>query len=215
MKSWTVISRAALVLALGLSAGCLKLERARPEKEFFLIEAQRPQAAQGPAARMDGTLQVRRFQIGPAYDSPAFVYRTSDSGYESDYYNAFFVMPASMLTEQCTRWLDASKMFERVVPLSSQVRGEYLLEGNVIALYGDYREASQPRAVIEMQILLLRDGVGEYEVVEHRDYSAHEAVTGRGGEALVAAWNRGLASILRDMESDLAAGLARGTEPAP
>jgi cholesterol transport system auxiliary component len=207
--------RTRLVLAviaiplLGIS-GCLKLERPRPERRFYLIEAARPDQPRPPVA---GPLQVRRFQVSPAFDSPGFIYRTGEHGYESDYYNAFFVPPAAMFTEQCTRWLGDAGLFERVAPAASQLRGQFLLEGHVSAVYGDYRQSGRPEAVIELQLLLLRDRPGDPEVIHQGNYLARQPVGENTPEGLVAAWNAALASILARVEGDFASILTDARSP--
>jgi ABC-type uncharacterized transport system auxiliary subunit len=209
------------LFAVGLSA-CLRLEREAPEKRFYLIEAVRPSASPpaGAASRTGGTLQVRRIVVGAAFESPSFVYRTGEATYDADYYHAFFVSPDAMFTDQVTRWLDAAQIFDRVGATGSQLRGEYLLEGSVRTLYGDYRSGIGPEAVLEIQLLLLRDAPDGMTTLHEGTYEARERLRGDGPEALVAAWSLGLASILERAEVDFAGALDRartesGIGPAP
>lgn len=201
----------ALTLLCLASAGCLRLERERPEKRHYLIEAKR-EGESHPASAGRGMLHLRRFNVNQAFESPSFVYRTGESSWEADYYNAFFVSPDVMLSEQVSRWLRQSGLFSRVATRGSQVRADYLLEGNVISLHGDYRDPGRPEAVIEIEILLLRDNRGDAEILSQGEYRVREPVGGDRVEDLVAAWGRALASVLREAESDLADALAESPE---
>jgi cholesterol transport system auxiliary component len=196
---------AVLLLSLG-GTGCLRLEQPRPERRFYLIEAVRPDSP----ARTEpvGTLQVRRFQISPAYETPSFIYRTGQHAYEADFYNAFFVPPAAMFTDQFSRWMGEAGLFDRVASGSSQVRARYLVEGLVTAVYGDYRNAARPEAAIELQVLLLKDRPGDPVIVHQGRYPVREPVLENTPEGLTAAWNRGLESIMMQVEREFTQALA-------
>jgi cholesterol transport system auxiliary component len=195
-----------LAISGAILSGCLKLERTRPERQFYMLEAERPETP--AAAKPHGALRVHRFQAGPAYDTPAFIYRTGLHGYESDFYNAFFVQPAAMITERSMQWLGASGLFGPVGTSSSQVRAPYMLEGTLVSVHGDYRNPERPEAVIELQVILFRDEPGKPEIVHQAEYAAREPVTENTAEGLVMAWNRALSSILSRMENELAQALA-------
>jgi cholesterol transport system auxiliary component len=210
--SRTVLAMIGLIVMLCASA-CLRLDRERPEKRFFLIETVRA-GDPNPSAAAEGMLQIRRFDVSPAFEAPSFVYRTGEYAWESDYYNAFFTSPDAMLTEMSSRWLGDTGLFMRVASHSSQVRGDYLLEGHVVSLYGDYRPGRRPEAVIEMQVLLLRDLPRETVIVLQGNYMAHEPVAGHAPGDLVAAWGRAMHSMLTELEGDLARVLA-GAAPSP
>lgn len=209
-------SRSCLILAglmtVLLTAGCLRLERERPEKRHYLIEVAREEH-EPDASPAGGVVQVRRFDVSPAFEASSFIYRTGGSSWESDYYNAFFVSPDVMITGQVARWLENAGLFTRVSTGGSQVRPDYLLEGNVVTLHGDYRDPARPVAVIELQLLLLLDRVGETEMVFQGDYSGREPVPGNSPQDLVVAWRDALKSILRDAELDLAEALDAASAP--
>ncbi len=194
-------------------SGCLRLEREHPEKRFFLVEAVRADATR-PSEFEDRILQIRRLDISPAFEAASFVYRTGESSWESDYYNAFFTSPDVMLTELTSRWIAASGLFGQVVSPSSLMRSDYLLEGHVVSLYGDYRPGRPPEAVIEIQVLLLRDLPKRPETIVQGNYRASEPVTGNAPGDLVAAWGRGMRSILGDIEKDFNGALS-GTVDEP
>lgn len=210
----------ALVFAFSILTlpACVRLGRERPEKRFYMIEAVRPAragnaAGAGPRAGAEGLLHVRRIGIAAAYESPSFVYRTAESAWESDYYNTFFIPPDAMLADQITRWMEGTGLFRRVTSAGSQMRGEFLLEGSVLSLYGDYRSAA-PEAVMEIELVLLYDTPEGLTMLHHETYTARESLEGSGPEGLVAAWSRAFSGIMQEAEADFARALATGAAAA-
>lgn len=61
-----------------------------------------------------------------------------DLFYETDYYNEFFISPGSLLAEELRQWMARSGLFEHVVGSPRAVEPNYILEGEVTALNGDY-----------------------------------------------------------------------------
>jgi len=194
------VAALALVLALGALAGC-SLKQAAPAKSTYLIETARPGSAQG--SRGTGTLRVRPLQVSEPFDGRGFVYRTGESSFESDFYHEFLVPPRALLTSQLRRWIDASGKFHTVIDSASKADASQSLEGSVTALYGDYRESSAPKAVIEMQFLLLNDHGSSPQIVFQKGYQQAVPLDGRGSEALTRGWSRALAQIFASLEADL------------
>lgn len=203
----------AIILMAVVTSGCLRLERERPEKRHYLIEAAR-QDRQRPSATT-GVVYVRRFDVSPAFEDPAFVYRIGDTAWEADYYRDFFVSPDAMLTGQVARWLDDAGLFSRVLTRGSQIPPDYLIEGNIVSLYGDYREPGRPEAVLEIQLLLLHDDDAESRIVYQGDYAAREPLVENTAEALVTAWEQALTGILRDAEREMRSALNGNSAGAP
>ena len=123
--------------------------------------------------------------------------------YESDFYNEFMVSPVSIITEQIRRWLDDSGVFAGVVNTSSGVKAGYVLEGNVVCLYGDYRDRTSPEAVLEIEFTLISAKGLANPIVFHRTYAAARAVEPANAAALVKGFNGCLAEILGGFEADL------------
>ena len=74
---------------------------------------------------------------------------------ESDFYHQFFIPPATMLEAAVGAWLRQSGLFVRVGPPSSEWPAGLLLTGHVAALYGDFSQPDQPKAVLELQLMVL------------------------------------------------------------
>ena len=199
----------AVVLALtllALAAGCASsLSRPAVERHLYNITAQRADMAPPPQDKT--VLKVRPMQISPAYQGKELVYRLGEVEFESDYYNVFFVQPASNLSQQVEQWLGKAGIFSHVVDSTSQVSDTHLLEGLVNAMYGDFRDRADPKAVLEVQFFLLKNKNENYSVTFSRTYKKAVPFSSGFKDAgvLVAAYNRALAEVLAELEQDLRA----------
>ena len=192
--------RQAVAAILALTAGCVgALKSDYPERRFYTLSAHRPGEAAAPAK--EGVLRVRRFTASKLSEGNELVTRTSESEYETDFYNAFFSPPATQVTEQTHRWLGASGLFSAVVGTGSSVPETHVLEGNVVALHADERQST---AVMELQFMLVRVSSDPTAVLFQKSY--REATAGVSDpEARVRGWTTALGRILSALERDLAA----------
>ena len=181
--------------------GCLNLERSYPEKRYFILDVSRNEDISSPDT---GTvLTVRRFRISPQYEGKGFVYQLKDLSYESDFYNEFFIPPASLFTDEIRQWFAGSGIFQYVVDPSSHLDPTYILEGAVNALYGDYSDNTAPKAVLEMQFFLIREESASSKIIFQKQYHKEEPLKVNAPEALVMSWNEVLNQILTEIENDL------------
>jgi cholesterol transport system auxiliary component len=199
----SVINRlVAPVLLLSLfCSGCVSLERSYPEKRYFVIDI--GDGAQPPNTTGDQTLLVSSLRISPRYADKSFVYRTSDSGYEADFYNQFLTPPDTMLSEEVRKGLAAAPVFKYVIGPASQLQPNFVLEGSVNALYGDFRNLNGPSAVLEIEFFLHSEDTANPGIVLQKRYVKTVTLSGRSPEALVKGWSQALESILTDLSSDL------------
>lgn len=200
-----------LLLLMIPGSACVDLEREYPEKKHFVLSAERPAAARDggsssdeiTAARLDTALKIGRFRVSPRFSGRGLVYRRSDVAYESDFYNEFLTSAAVNLTEETRLWLERSRLFRRVVSLSSQVDTCYILEAQINEIYADLRES--PRSTINVQFLLLESG---QKVLFDRTYRRDQTAIAADAANLVRAHNENLSAILRDLERDLGSELS-------
>ena len=192
-----------LLALLTLLSGCGGIDKPYPVKKAYVLDVSRPEGT--PPTDEKAILLIRRFRTAPPYENQGFVYRTGELQYESDFYNEFFSPPAALLADQTRQWLQASQLVRLVIGAGLPTEATHSLEGQVYALYGDYRRPDDSRAVLGIQFFVSRLG-DTPEVVFHKDYRQQVPVNGRSPEALTAAWNRGLQQILTDLEADLRAG---------
>ncbi len=187
---------------LVMCSGCSGREYA---KRQFILEASRQT---GTAAQSSETvLAVRRFTIDPAFGPQGLVYRKSESEYEVDFYNEFLVAPEIIISGQVRNWLSQSGLFKTVLDPGSLIEATHVLEGNVLALYGDFREPASPQAVIQIRVFLIPNQPSKEGIILTRDYQASHDVEVATPEALVGAFNECLERICSDLEDDLRKGL--------
>jgi cholesterol transport system auxiliary component len=193
---------ALLLLAL-LGSGCLG--RHTYTKRQYVLEAARP--AQPPDRTRDIVLAVRTFTIDPAYSSRGLVYRKGESQYESDFYHEFLTAPQDLITSQTRNWLAQSGLFKTVLEPGSFLEATHVLEGNVLALYGDLGGQNLPQAVMQIRFFLVANQGSRFQIVFTRDYRSSHQAQEKTADALVAAWDRCLAQILSQLEKDLSTAL--------
>lgn len=170
-------------------------------KRQFVIEAARP--AQPVGQRHDVVLAVRGFTIDPVCDSRGLLYRKGESEYESDFYNEFLVAPQALISSQTRNWLAQSGAFKTVLEPGSLIEATHVLEGNVLALYGDFRGSGLPQAVMQVRVFLVANTGSEPEIIFTRDYRASHRAETQTADALVAAMNQCLEQVLSELERDL------------
>ena len=199
-RAFGKIQRGALVLLM-LAPGCVGIERSYPDKRYFVLEVRQNVNPSNPSG--SGVLQIATIRMSPRYEDKGFVYRTSESGYESDFYNQFLVSPAALLGEELRKGLSQAQIFRHVINASSQLEPTHVLEGVVDALYGDFRDPGAPKAVLEMEFFLRKESASKAEIVAAKRYAKAVAVNGRSPEALVRGWNEALEAILSALVADL------------
>ncbi len=184
-------------------SGCVNLERSAPERHYFVIEL--PNSANRSVPSGEEVLMVANLRISPRYADRSFVYRTSDAGYESDYYNQFLAAPDVMISEELRKGLARAAQFKFVVGPANPLQPNYALEGSITSLYGDFRNAAQPAAVLEMDFFLYRENSNNPGVVVQKRYIKSVPLNGKSPEALVEGWDRALQEIIAALAADLKA----------
>ena len=213
VKLW----RASFLLLIFVS-GCINFdfERSYPEKHYFAFDAGWDEKSAASDQTVNGVLEVSELRISPRYQGQSFVYRISDAGYESDFYNQFLIAPAALITEEVRKGLAQSRIFAYVTNSASQLRPTHRLEGTVNALYGDFRSGGG-RAVVELEVFLTKQAPTGTEVVMDKRYSRSVPLTRRSPEALVKGWDEALRGIFTSLITDLKAAKLQqaSTSPTP
>ena len=190
------------LLLVCLVGACVKLERPTLDRNFFTLDAIRPETGD-KYVPIDKNLIVRRVKISPRYEDRDLVYKVGKNGFEADYYNSFFVPPSSMITQELRVWMGDSGVFANVLGPESLGTGEYLLEGLVNSIYGDYSTPNH-KAVLKMQFILLDNGNPDLPILYSQNFSREIPIEVTGPNALVQAMNKGLQSIFSELEKGLA-----------
>ena len=205
MRSFYVMTGIVACLAGLLLSGCAGARQKYIEKRYFVVRADRPDGKAASAGKR--ILQVRKFRVSPGFDGRNFVYRRDEYGYKTDFYNRFLVAPDELLTEQTRLWLRRSGLFGHVVSPDSHMLADYIVEGAINSLYGDFREGRPPGAVIKVQFFLIDDGPAKAGVILDRQYQQTVDLDSDTPESLIRGWNRALEGILSRFEQDLKTAL--------
>ena len=200
-----ILSRLHLLLLIItlFGAGCANVNKSYPERAYYQFEIQYDST---PLTPIKGTVvAVKRFSVSPGSEGTEFIYRTGDFQYQTDFYNQFFRPPGSLLTEAATRWFTESGIFEDVLGQLSQVFPNYVIEGNVIQLFGDYRNQGAPKAVLEVQFFLLRIDQDDDDpiVLIGTTYSVEKPIPSTEPAALMRGWSLALEEILGEFLKDV------------
>ena len=187
-----------LCIVLGLFlTGCLS-KPALVTKRFALQTPTIPSSAPEKGA---GTLVVPPVEVSPLFANQAFVYRIGPSEYETDPYAGFLVPPDQSLTIPVRACLANSSLFANVIGPDSLLKPDKVLQIQVTELYGDFREAKQPKAVLALRVVFANVGGG---VILQKEYSRHLTIQKNTAAAVVAGWNQALGEIMDELASDLA-----------
>jgi hypothetical protein len=191
--------------ASGVAACTEQLKQPFPEKHFFLIDCPRPDGLPPPANGL--FLTTRPFQVSPSLHDRSLVLRTDKQSWRTDFYNAFFVPPGAMIESVTEQWLAHAGLFSVVETGASRLIPTHALEGVLTGLYGDL-SSGEPKAVIELELLLLDIRSSASMIVARGDYTQAQRVANGDPDTLVAGWNTGLALILSAFENAVKSGLA-------
>lgn len=197
----------ALLALILCTSGCLRLEQEYPERRSFALTTERSLLPAPPSAP---TLRLQPLQILPPFDGSSFVYRYDTVRFEADYYNQFLSPPEQLLEAEMQRWLGASGLFSQVLGTRRNRQGAgLLLAGTVTELYGDYRQRTQPLAVMAIDVAVHDNAAPA--LLWRRNYRYALPLAEPTATALALAWQQGLALLLLRLEEELAQTLrARG-----
>ena len=192
-----------------LCCGCFSSAGKSPERRFYLLDVSRTGPAR--AASSPATLTVRPFTMAPGFRSRELLYRTGPFAYESDYYTRFISSAEGLIAERTRQWLAAAGVVSAVVQPGSLVEPTYVLDGNVTALYADFRKDEPIRGVLGIEFFLLHIRPDGPQVTFHKAYHAETKVETQddgknihtSADKLIGAYNECLRQILADLEEDL------------
>ncbi len=197
-----LLSCSAALLLFPALTGCHEGETAR---SYYALDPVRPDPALPPGRLAQ--LEVRRFSVDSQFASRALVYRRSGSEYQLDHYHEMIVSPAQMITEKARTWLSQSGLFARVLDPGNLSLPTHSLEGNVTALYGDFRDKSAPAGVVELRVFLIRHGSSGDAIQMGKTYRTRVSLDTPDARGLVDAYNRCFVRVLTLLEEDLKAAL--------
>jgi uncharacterized lipoprotein YmbA len=204
MKLKTQTNFIIVVFAL-LIGGCGSLSKPYPEKTLHALHiGDASSGAPAPTASQSKlVLRVNHVMLAEPFDGTTFIYRVGDSTYKSDYYNGFIAPPSRLLAGEISDFLAKSGLFTTVFSADSSADYQLSLETNVTSLYGDYRDASNPKGVVVARFFLIDQTHGHYTVIFDKTYSQSTPIDGKGPDGLVKAWESGWTQILTQLTTDV------------
>jgi cholesterol transport system auxiliary component len=195
--------RAAIPAALIVMLSACGFSRPAPVKQTYLLQAAAP--TQTATTPRPAVLKVGTISVAAPFRGKSLVYRDGDLKYESDFYNEYFVSPSAMLTEGAAAWLAATGIFKEVLPAAANADGNFVLEGFVSELYGDYRDEAKPAAVLTGKFFLIDNRILSGVPVWQTELKQRVPLSNRSPDALAAGLNAAWSAMLADLSRELAA----------
>ncbi len=189
------------VLLLVFIVGCSGPGKAPAVRRYYALELQRQGQTHQP--QDDTILEIKPLGMSATFAPKKLAYRTGAFRYESDFYNQFVTDARLQITEQTRRWISDSKFFSSVALGGSALEATHLLEGDIVSLYGDFRDKSNSLAVMQIEFFLLDIKSTSASVVFSKLYKTTASVGQPTVENLIQAYNQCLKNILVDFEADL------------
>ena len=192
--------------ATSLASACLLtgcLSRPALEHQSFALES--PTPAKPANAKTQGVLAVRPVEVSPLFEGRALVYRVGPDLYQADPYAGFMVTPSRALGIPIRAGLSACGLFQSVLEPGSQLPADTVLEAHATELYGDFRKAGAPAAVLSLKLLWFDQTAQGPKLLLQKDYTQTVPLKEQSATALVAGWNQALTQIMSQAVGDLAA----------
>lgn len=185
----------ALLLCLGILDGC---GAARPSKFYQLAVPGDTAPGAGPAA-YPVTLLLGPIGTSSLYRDDRIVYTSNGEAMGAYDYERWAEPPSEMIRGILFRELRASRRYQGIYSLRSDVHGDYVLRGHLFDLRELDGKVLAARVTFEFELHDSRTGA----TVWRRYYSHDEPVDGKGVSAVVAALNRNVLSGLNEVTEGL------------
>lgn len=195
VSKWHLVCCLALLFSL---SACSLFRSVEPRMQYLIGGTKSQKSAPSNAPE----LHIRPIHVSTPFAGQEFVYRTDENTFESDYYNGFFVTPGDMFTEAARHSL-FDGLFVPAAQFNRSAKPQYVLEGWVDAIYGDFRDTQHPKAVLEMRFSLFKSGGPE--MLWMNRYRMEVPLKSRSPDGLVEAWNSAWHSISSRLRSELRA----------
>lgn len=182
---------------------CSPLKRSYPEKNYFALNI--PGAPVYTSKFGKSAVRIKSFKAPPQYQNKNFVYRIGENEYTTDFYNEFLTAPTGMIAVEAARWFENAGLFKNVIMQSSQILPDFVIEGAIENLYGDFKDKANAKAVISIKLFLIDARKAKSRIVLQKTYNSSQQLGDDSPEELVKGWNKGLAEIFDNFAKDVEA----------
>lgn len=174
----------------------------RPPREIktYMMKAALPQTPS--AVKAPYCFSIRPCRAAPAFTTKSLVYRTGETEYEKDFYNQLLTTPAEDITQTLSDWIGAAG-WKTCVP-GTVPKDFYTIVPVLDEFYGDFRDSTNPNAVVKMQIsLTFTDSSCKcVRPIFTKPYEARILMPNATVKDLITAWAKGLEKILAEFQKD-------------
>ena len=184
-----------LAIALGGICGC----GAVPPSKYYQLSAPRETSSPVAGDPIPVTLLVGLLRSSHLYREDRLVYATANEQMGTYQVHRWVEPPTEMMRELLWRSLRESRRFSAVSLLSSNSRGDFLLQGY---LY-DFKEISGSNLGARLNLELELHDMKTGAIVWTRTCNRDEPVTGKGVPAVVAALDEDAQNCVSDAEASL------------
>ncbi len=159
------------------------------------------------APAFPGVLKIRSCRAAAPFDSQHFLYKSAFGRYEQDFYKDFLTPPNEQMTELLGARMENTGLFSNVLPASSGVNPDYILEPQLLAIYADFSDEMNPQTVIKLHFVLIQlDKVRQNStIVLEKTYQRSETFQEKTGNAIISGYNAGLQAIFTQLAEDIRA----------
>jgi ABC-type uncharacterized transport system auxiliary subunit len=189
------IQQAALIWVLvGFAAGC---GGSRPVK-YYVLDAG-PAPAISPAPQVPVTLLVSRVSAAHLYRDDRLVYGSNDVQLGTYEYERWAEPPAGMMEDLVIKTLRASGNYRSVSRIASNLRGDYIVRGQLFALDEVQSPGLSGRFSFQMELYDPKAGA----TVWSSAYTHDEPVNGKKVSDVVEALDRNVKAGLAQLTNEL------------
>jgi hypothetical protein len=195
----------AALLALG-AAGCLSGPALVPQS--FTIDPPAHRSSSPSSGPPGVVVALGRVEVAPPYSGQSLVFRTGDHDLKRDPYARLAAPPARLLAVAIGGYLANADFVRDVVVPGDDLRSVATIEVTVGILAGELRSSgSSASLALRFRVLARPGGVDSTSEILLKSYSSTLPISRATAQDVVGAWNRGLADIMAEFETDLKASL--------